>query len=222
MKIIGHRGARGLAPENTVAAILKGMEHKVDLVEFDLRVTKDGIVVLDHDGRITDPNGERHTISQTNYTILKAHKPDLSTFQEVLDATKGRVKLYVEVKKGEPIKPIVAIINSALGNGWQESDLLLGSKSQKTLTSLHTELPAIKKVVIHPWSGVISTHRAKQVDTKIIAMNQLSLWTFFIRSMSKRGWVIYAYTLNDPEKAKHWQKYGLAGVVTDNPQRFRG
>ena len=221
MKIIGHRGARGLAPENTVAAVLKGIEHGVDMVEFDLRVTKDGVVVLDHDGKITDPNGSQHKISEAKYDVLKAHKPDLATFQEVLDVTKGKVKLYVEVKKSEPIKPIVTIINTALANGWKQSDILLGSKSQKSLVALHKELPNIKKIVIHPWSGVISTHRAKQVDTKIIAMNQLSLWSFFIRSMSKRGWEIYAYTLNDPEKAKHWQKFGLAGVVTDNPQRFK-
>lgn len=221
MQIIGHRGARGLAPENTVAAVQKGIQHKVDMVEFDLRVTKDGVVVLDHDGRITDLNGTELKISQSNYGVLKSHKPDLATFQEVLDATKNKVKLYVEVKSGEPIGPIVAIINKSLKSGWKQTDILLGSKKQKTLISLHAKLPNIQKVVIHPWSGVISVRRANQVDTKIIAMNQLSLWGGFISSMSKRGWQIYAYTLDDPAKAKRWQKHGLAGVVTDNPQRFQ-
>jgi len=221
MKIIGHRGARGLAPENTIAAVLKGIQHQVDMVEFDLRVTKDGVVVLDHDGIITDPNGTKHTISQSNYDVLKSHKPDLATFQEVLDATKNKIKLYVEVKSGEPIEAIVTIIKNSLKNGWKQSDLLLGSKSQRTLVSLHAKLPDIQKIVIHPWSGIISTRRAKQVDTNIIAMNQLSLWSLFISSMAKRGWKIYAYTLNDPKKAKRWQKHGLAGVVTDNPQRFK-
>jgi glycerophosphoryl diester phosphodiesterase len=43
VKIIGHRGARGLAPENTLAAFAKAIELEVDGVEFDVRVTKDKI-----------------------------------------------------------------------------------------------------------------------------------------------------------------------------------
>ena len=45
----GHRGARGLAPENTLAAFAKGLSLKVDTLETDLAVTRDGTVVLSHD-----------------------------------------------------------------------------------------------------------------------------------------------------------------------------
>src|SRR3954462_12852910 len=98
MKIIGHRGARGLAPENTIAALQKGLDHHVDELEFDLRVTKDGIVILHHDPYLTDPNGQRLMIAQQTYTDLLLHKPDIPTFEKVLEALMHTVPLYIEVK----------------------------------------------------------------------------------------------------------------------------
>ena len=64
MKIVGHRGARGLSPENTIASLEKAIEHGVDMVEVDVRVTKDGVAVLHHDPVVTDPDGAEIIIAQ--------------------------------------------------------------------------------------------------------------------------------------------------------------
>ncbi|HVV26198.1 MAG TPA: glycerophosphodiester phosphodiesterase [Candidatus Saccharimonadales bacterium] len=220
MKIIGHRGARGLAPENTIAGLQKGLEHHVDLLEFDVRVTKDGVVILHHDAALADPSGNTLAIADTNYEILKTHKPDLATFEAVLDTVGHTVPLYVEVKPAEPIEPIVKIINSYLKKGWKNEFFLLGSKSQETLRQLHTALPEIRNIVIEPWSGVRAHRRAREVDATIIAMNQRWLWWGFIRGFKHSDYQLYAYTLNDPRKAQRWARWGLAGVITDYPDRF--
>lgn len=49
IKIHGHRGARAVLPENTLAAIKYVVENKIDVIEFDLAVTKDKVLVLSHD-----------------------------------------------------------------------------------------------------------------------------------------------------------------------------
>ncbi len=220
MKIIGHRGARGLAPENTLASLKKALEHKVDELEFDLRVTKDGIVILHHNAHITDPNGNRHSIVGNNYDELLEHKPDLATFEAVLKTFGHPVVLHVEVKRSVPIEPIVKIFKKYLADGWKPEYFLLGSKSQKTLVRLHELLPDIQKVVIEPWSGVRATRRARQVGTNRLSMKQLWLWSGFIRMIARNGYELAAYPLNDPVKAKRWSTYGLAGVITDFPDRF--
>lgn len=220
MKIIGHRGARGLAPENTVAALRKGLEHHVDMLEFDLRVTKDGVVVLHHDAALKDPNGNKLQVAETDYKVLKTHKPDLATFEEVLDAIGHAVPLYVEVKGGVPVKPISKIIKRRLEKDWENDYFLLGSKSQETLRELHAALPDIRKVVIEPWSGVRAHRRAREVNAKIVAMNQRWLWWGFIRGFKHSDYELYAYPLNDPVKARRWAGWGLSGVVTDYPDRF--
>jgi glycerophosphoryl diester phosphodiesterase len=220
MKIIGHRGARGLAPENTIAGLKKGLEHHVDMLEFDLRVTKDGVVILHHNATLVDPGGNTLAISGTNYKVLKTHQPDLATFEEVLTIIGHTTPLYVEVKKGVATGPIVKIINAYLRKGWKNEYFLLGSKSQETLRQLHKALPGIKKVVIEPWSGLRAHRRAREVEASIIAMNQVWLWWGFIRGFKHSDKQLYAYPLNDLKKAKRWSRWGLSGVITDYPDRF--
>jgi len=220
MKIIGHRGARGLAPENTIASLQKGLEHHVDMLEFDLRVTKDGVVILHHDHYLTDPNGDRLTVAAHSYDELQAHKDDLVTFEEVLETIGHPVPLYVEVKPGESVAPIVKIIKTYLGKGWKPEHLRLASFSQKILLELQEALPDIPKTVLEKWSGVQATRRARQLGTKHIIMNQRWLWWGFIRSMSRGGYKLGAYTLNDPKKARRWARHGLYGAITDYPDRF--
>jgi glycerophosphoryl diester phosphodiesterase len=220
MKIIGHRGARGLAPENTIAGLRKGLEHHVDMLEFDLRVTKDGVVILHHDPYLTDPNGERHNINQTTYADLLDHKADLATFEQVLDEIGHPVPLYVEVKPDEPTAPIIKLIKARLDKGWQPEYFRLASFSQPTLLKLHKALPEIRIIVIEKWSGVRAARRARQLGTVHIVMNQRWLWWGFIRQVSRHGYKIGAYTVNNPQQAKRWQRHGLRVIITDYPDRF--
>lgn len=212
MKIVGHRGARGLAPENTLASIKKALACKVDQVEVDLRVTKDKVVILHHGKYLRDRSGKKLKIVESTYADLKQHKADLTTLNETL-AIIGSTPLYVEVKPGVNVKPIIKELDGV-------KNIFLGSKSQKTLLKLHDALPDIPKIVIEPWSGIRAHHRAKRLDTDLISMNRLWLWSGFIRAVSRSDVRLYAYTLNNPTKAQRWAKAGLYGVVTDRPDLF--
>jgi glycerophosphoryl diester phosphodiesterase len=222
MRIIGHRGARGLAPENTLTAMHAALDHGVDELEFDLRVTKDGRPVLSHDPFIIDTKtGAPLVIAEHTYADLHKHKPDLVTFSALLHAIGHPVPLYVEVKPDEPLEAIIFIIRHHVENGWSPKDFLLASFSQKTLLELHEALPHVPTVVLEKWSGVRAGRRARQLKTTYICMNQRWLWWGFIRSMKLGGYKLYAYTVNNPAQAKRWQKHGLYGIVTDYPDRFQ-
>jgi glycerophosphoryl diester phosphodiesterase len=220
MKIIGHRGARGLAPENTIAGLRKGVEHHVDMLEFDVRVTKDGVPVLHHDKELVDPNGQKHSIAKSTYRQLKNHKKDLATLDEAL-ATVGRdIPLYIEVKPGEPISSIVKVIRAHLAQSLEPKGLRLASFNQETLLQLDKALPEVPKIVIEAWSGIRAGRRARQLGTRHIVMNQRWLWRGFIALMTRRGYELGAYTINKPSQAATWRRYGLRSVVTDYPDRF--
>jgi hypothetical protein len=81
-------------------------------------------------------------------------------------------------------------------------------------------LPDIPRVVSEKWSGVRATRRAREVDTKHIIMNHRWLWWGFIAMMNRGDWRLGTYTLNDVAKARRWQRWGLAAVITDYPDRF--
>ncbi|HEX4774719.1 MAG TPA: glycerophosphodiester phosphodiesterase [Candidatus Saccharimonadales bacterium] len=220
MKIVGHRGARGLAPENTIAGLKKGLEHHVDALEFDLRVTKDKIVVLHHNQSVVDSSGKRFFIRSADYRTLKKHKPDLTTFDEVLQAIPKGTPLFIEVKTWVDTKPIISLIRDSFKHGWKLSDMTLRSFSYITLKKLHRALPDVHINILERFSGVRATSRARRMHTKSLTMKQQFLWFGFIKAISRNGYQLYAYTINDPVKAKRWEQYGLYGIVTDFPDRF--
>lgn len=220
MIIIGHRGARGLAPENTLASLRKAAQHGVDEIEFDVRVTYDDIAVLSHDDHLTDAAGSRLTIADHTYEQLRAHKDDITTLREVFDSIGTETPLYIEVKKNVKLGPVIEQIHYALRSGFSVGDLRLASFSQTILRELHAAFPDIETVVIESWSGMRATYRARQLGTRRLSMNQRWLWKPFISPMAARGWQLSAYTLNDAAKAKRWARYGLYGVVTDYPDQF--
>lgn len=219
MRIVGHRGARGLAPENTLVALQKALDHGVDEIEFDVRVTADNIPVLLHDPELIDHAGNKVPVNASTYKELRLHKPDLATLDEALAAFSQKAYLYIEVKPGVSLPPIIAVIRKHYPQSAYHR-FALGSYSQNVLLGLHEAFPAVEKVVIESWSSWNARRRGKQVNTKRVSMNQRWLWFGFIRAMSAGGWRLYAYTLNDPVKAKRWAKHGLAGAITDYPDRF--
>lgn len=220
MKVIGHRGARGLAPENTIASLKKALEHNVDEIEFDLRVTKDGVVVLHHDRDIIDPNGQHRRIAKYTYRELLIHKKDLATLAEALDAVNRAVPLYIEVKPGEPTAPMITILRHYLKQGWQLDDFSLASFSLQTLQQLRAAMPEVGLIVNENWSGVRGGHRARKLNAKRVSMNRRWLWSGFIRAASRGNHQLTAFTVNDPKQARRWERAGLYGVVTDYPDRF--
>lgn len=220
MKIIGHRGAKGLAPENTKASIRVALDSGVDEIEVDVRVTKDNAVILNHDNFIR-VGTKKYVIRKHTYKELLSYKPDIITLNEAFDAVNQVVPLLVEVKPREPLEPIIAVVTARLAGGLAVDKLLIGSFSQRLLKRLHQSFPETTMVVIEKWSVLRAVYRANRLQTNRLSLNQRLLFNSRVQRLAKRGFAVYPYTMNDPQKAAHWKKHGLTGVVTDYPNLFR-
>lgn len=220
MKIIGHRGAKGLAPENTLASLRAALKHKVDGIEFDVRVSKDGVPVLNHNSDISVP-GNDLDIAKTDYADLKTAKPNLMPLDEALDFLRGKTAVVIEVKRVRSPASVVDCLQRQLRSGWRSADISVSSFSLPTLQAIRRELPDITVIVNESWSGVRAGYRARKLGTEFITMNRRWLWGGFIRAIVSSGRKLSVYTVNDPAKAKKWQKYGLHAVITDYPDRFQ-
>ena len=82
LNVIGHRGAAGLLPENTIAGFKKAMEIGVDTIELDIRLTSDNEAVVYHDSRLNpaitrDTDGkwikERHLIKELTLSEVQSY-----------------------------------------------------------------------------------------------------------------------------------------------------
>jgi glycerophosphoryl diester phosphodiesterase len=122
---VGHRGTVKFAPENTMAAFNKAIELGADLLEMDIRETKDGHLVIMHDetvDRTTDGTG-----MVTDLTLAEIRKLDagswfgpqfkgerVPTLEEVLSAIRGRALPDLDFKAGTPEKLIASVREAGL------------------------------------------------------------------------------------------------------------
>jgi glycerophosphoryl diester phosphodiesterase len=223
MKIIGHRGARGLASENTLESLRRALAAGADEIEIDVRVTKDNVPVLNHDPFLNDANGNqlrRRLIHEHTLAELRSLRSDLATLDEAVALVGRQVPMLIEVKPKVATGSVIEALQLYLDKGWRETDFLLASFSQRTLLALHDALPGIEMVVSEHLSAFIATRRARALGAKRLLFNQHNLWWFLIRSLTQSGFHVMTYTLNNRQKAARWSKHGLYGVITDYPDLF--
>jgi glycerophosphoryl diester phosphodiesterase len=114
MKIIGHRGAFGYEPENTLRSIRRALELGVDMVEIDVFVLPSGEIILMHDDRVDRTTNGHGITLDLSFAILRqldAGKGEtIPTLQEVIELVDSRVPINIEIKNPGSAKPVAAVL----------------------------------------------------------------------------------------------------------------
>ena len=213
--VIGHRGARALAPENTLRAIRVAKKCGADFVEVDVRLSLDGYLVIIHDesvDRTTDGSGEVGKLSFSELRELDAGLGEkIPTLEEVmLLAKKLDLGIIVEMKE-EGIEEQVA----------------LGVEGNKAIISsfYHTSLKEIKELGAVRTGIIISSLPVKPVE--------LALWADadaifpkrsnpnLFKKAHRHGIEVYPWTIDRDDEARWLIGIGADGIVTDNPSIMR-
>jgi len=100
VRIVGHRGAAALAPENTIAAFDAGVTAGVDDVEFDVRRTRDGVPIVIHDETLDRTTALRGRVSETDHALIRAGAPEVPSLESLCGwAAPRAVGLVLELKQ---------------------------------------------------------------------------------------------------------------------------
>lgn len=117
LQVVGHRGAAGLAPENTLAAFHQALALGVDAVECDVHLTRDGQLAVIHDAavdRTTNGRGAIRDLDAETIGRLDAGGGEGVPFlPQVLAVVRGRAALAIELKASGTAGPAVAIVRAA-------------------------------------------------------------------------------------------------------------
>ena len=194
MDIIGHRGAAGLAPENSIEAIRKAIELNVDMIEIDVRL-QNGVPVLSHDT----------VVQGQSYCPLK----------QALQHIDGKVPINIEIKE------VGAVMKVMKQTSAYDGEILFSSFKFAALRKILSIDPDANIAVLEKWSGTRGIAEAALIGAKRLHMNERWLWSNFVSSAATQGFEIYAYTVNDIERAKELKKWGVKGIFTDYPDRFK-
>jgi glycerophosphoryl diester phosphodiesterase len=221
VQIIGHRGARGIEPENTIRSFKKALELGVDYIECDVHLTKDGQIVLMHDhtvDRTTNGTGLVNSFTFDEIRKLDAGKGEkIPTLQELLDLVKGKVKLHIELKDENATEKTVRLVEK---NGMVDQ-VFLTSGNTETLKKVKELNPSISMEHIFGEPPADAIERALSVGAKRVSCHISHLTKEFVQKAYKNGIQVIAWPPNTVEEAKKAVEYGVDLICTDRPDVVR-
>ena len=230
MRIIGHRGARGEAPENTLAGFQYIHALGIRAVEFDVRQLKDDELIIMHDDNFLRTTGIDQALYDLNSAELEAYNQAniwmdwdtqiTPTLTQTLNIIHDFEHIEVEVKavatKIEAEKLVLALQKQLQGF---EQTAVITSFDLKIHQALEQQKSSFKRgLLIEEDIKELAIEQALQLGCCQIGwMNQLAT-DEMIQATQKAGLSMSVWTVNDIQRAKQLQKLGIDGLITDFPK----
>ncbi len=237
-KIIGHRGACGYAPENTVASIQSAADMGCDWVELDVKLTSDDVPIIFHDDSLLRTTNVDAAVKDTPYSTIKELDAGSwfgdSFIGEAIPTLEQAVECVIENGMGLnlEIKPCAGreietaqIALDYLSRIWDDHDKIMISSFS------HVSLETAAEMLNGDWAiGYLFDETpenwkdiAKHLGAKTININgnRSDLKREFVEDIIDEGYGILAYTINNPLRAKELLLWGVDGVFTDEPDVIR-
>ncbi len=226
--IIGHRGAGGVAPENTRAAIERAISAGAQWVEIDVQETADGEVVVIHDSdlmkiagvdlKVWDATLEEITSVDIGSSFnQKFHDERVPTLREILALCKGRIGIIIELKSyghGQMLEQrVVELVEDS------------GSVKEVQCMSLKSGIVSRLKTMRPQWRvGLLlslAVGDVRKIEADFLAVNARFATSQMVQKAHEANKLLYAWTLNDPVSVSKMVGRGVDGVITDYPDMAR-
>ncbi|MGE0266842.1 MAG: glycerophosphodiester phosphodiesterase [Candidatus Omnitrophota bacterium] len=223
---IGHRGAQGYAPENTLKSIRKAIELGVDMIEVDVHSCRTSEILVIHDEKLERTTNGSGYVRQKTLAYIKSldagEGEQVPTLTEVLDLIDKRVALNIELKGKYTLKPVLKIIDHYVhAKGWAYEHFIVSTfmrKKLKRLAKLHPKVRIGALLAYHPF-GFIKF--AKRIKAFSVHLNAKLADPKIIREAQKNGLKVYVWTVNEKEDIERLKKIGVDGIFSDFPDRIR-
>lgn len=222
---IGHRGAAGHAPDNSLAGIAAAARLGADAVEIDARLTRDGVPVASHDESVGDASGRERRIGELTLAELRAMS-DLPTLDEVIAAChEARLRLYLELKEGGAVGPVAERLRAdSLGDlaiiASFRPDWLADVRSlvPDAATSVLFSSPAIEPVALAESCGARYVHPCWERRDARPDELLTEAWLARVRAA---GLGIITWHEERPEVIAGLRRRGVDGICSDRPELLR-
>lgn len=225
MLIIGHRGAAGLKPENTVASLRAAMAAGADIIEFDIRLTRDNIPVLAHDFHTVRSHRRTHLISRLTLDELRkrtagSEKP-IVTLDEALKECFGKVMLNVELKHWGCAVEAVQVVKKYIRRASDWDKLIFSSFSVNELRRIRKLAPKSHIAMLHNSNPFTFVAFHRHLRLTAVGFHRLHVNYLALEIAKRSGIFTYAYTVNRAGAAWRLAERGIDGIVTDYPDKMR-
>ena len=217
---IGHRGAAGHAPENTLAAIQKGIALGVDFVEIDVRRLADGVLVVLHDetvNRTTNGKGRVDRLCLRDIEKLNAGSGEhLPTLEEVLKVAAGETGLMLELKITGAAQQTVEAVREA---GFREP-VIYASFLHDELKHVRTVDPEASLLVLFGRLPQAPVARAIKYGPTYVGLRHDKATRPLVDAFHRADLLVFVYTADAPSDIQHALSLDVDGVISNFPDRI--
>jgi glycerophosphoryl diester phosphodiesterase len=234
--VVGHRGAAGHAPENTLVAFERGLALGADVLECDVHLTRDGHLVVIHDDtleRTTNGSGPVSARTLDELLALDAgcwRGPEFAgqripTLPQLLDLARGRCQLAIEVKPEPGRSPRTGELEAALATCLRDSglarDAFVISFDHEVVRRVRALCPDVTAGVLYVARPVDPVAMARAADATLL----MPMWELttpeLIENAHAAGLMVFPWTANEPAAIGWLLSIGVDGVGSDYPDRVR-
>lgn len=243
-RVFGHRGAAGLAPENTLPSFVLAAALGASYLELDVHSTRDGAVVVLHDPTLERTTNGSGAVADTTLDALqrldagyqfthdgrhfpyRGHGIQIPTLAAVLRACPAH-RLNIEIKQATP--PIVdAVLDILRACDAMDRCLLAAEHDEimqairvavgdRVVTSMSTGdvVDFMNRYSEGRWEGYAPAGRALQIPVSFAGLDLITAAT--VAAAHHVGLEMHAWTINDPAEMKRLIDFGVDGIISDLP-----
>jgi glycerophosphoryl diester phosphodiesterase len=227
MKIlkIGHRGAKGYAPENTLISFQTAIDMGVDGIELDVHLTSDNHLIVIHDDTVNRTTNGTGLINSFTLSELKALRienlHEIPTLVEVLDLIEKKIFINIELKGKNTAKPVLDVIESYLnGKNWNYNHFLISSFDWIALQEVRSLNPNIALGVLTQSNLRLAIGFADVIQAKSLHPYFHLLNTENTALMQQKGFQVFPWTVNELEDIQKIKSFQVEGIISDFPDRL--
>ena len=221
---IGHRGAAGHEPENTLRSIRRALELGANAVEIDVWLVQGEIIVF-HDStldRTTNGTGPLADMTLAHLRALDAGQGErIPTLREVFETVDRRALINIELTGAGTAAAVAALIGEFVAqHGWSYGHFLVSSFRGSELRAIPDARIPIGLLLARPTR--LCWFNARRVRAVAVNVALRYATRAFIEEAHRRGLRVCVYTVNDPADIARLREWGADGVFTDYPERAGG
>ncbi len=229
--VVGHRGAGGLAPENTLPSFELAVSLGVDAVELDVHLSRDGVPVVIHDHSVHRTTGGHGLVGSLSVRELKEFDASaqfgstyrgarIPTFEEVLRWARGKTRLVVELKGTE--NPALVDQTLALIREYRlVDDVQVISFDHHALRRARSIEPSIRTGALYFANPADPLSIATAIGADALCPHWSYATADVVASAREAGLAVCVWTANEPEEIQAVIAAGVDAVTTDYPDRIR-
>jgi len=244
-RLYGHRGAAGIAPENTMASFERAVAAGVSYLELDVHATRDGVVVVIHDPTLERTTDGAGAIAELDFAAVRRHDAGhrfeidgshpfrgrgvrVPSLEELIDAFPDAA-LNIEIKQAAPAieRAVVGLLEQkqALGR------VVLAAEDDAIMRRIRAAAPAgatsasagearefFERAFAGDFGGYAPVARALQIPTRHQDIELVSAET--LAAAHRFGLEMHVWTINDEAEMEHLLRLGVDGVMSDFPERL--